>query len=79
VLKKFPHVLYFNYGDSGHFNSGCCSKPRICVICHGLDHVSADCPMWKYPITAAQFSGCANSGFGFHHVDVEARKGRFRH
>ena len=44
-----------------------------------MDHVSADCPEWKKPTTTALFLGSANSGLGFHHVDVEAREGRFRH
>jgi len=77
-VEKFPHVICFNCGDSGHFSSGC-SNPRICFICQGIDHVSAECPEWKKPVTAAQFLGSANSGMGFHHIDVEAREGRFRH
>ena len=31
------------------------------------------------PLQAAQFLGSANTGLGFHHVDVEPRVGRFRH
>ena len=76
--QKFPQVICFNCGETGHFSSGCV-KPKVCFMCFCKDHVVENCGEWKKPQPAAQFYGSANRGLGFYHVDVANREGRFEH
>ncbi|XP_039841918.1 uncharacterized protein LOC120702264 [Panicum virgatum] len=76
--QKFPQVICFNCGETGHFSSGCV-KPKVCFMCFCKDHVVENCGEWKKPQPSAQFYGSANRGLGFYHVDVANREGRFKH
>lgn len=73
---RFPQVVCFNYGESGHLCTRC-TKPKVCFMCYRKDHIVDRCPEWKKPLTAAQYFGTANTGLGFYHIYVEQREGRF--
>lgn len=78
MTEKFPQVICFNCGETGHFNTGC-TKPKVCFMCYCKDHIAEGCKEWKKPQLAAQYYGSANRGLGFHHIDVVTREGRFKH
>ncbi|CAO2145197.1 unnamed protein product [Urochloa humidicola] len=76
--EKLHQVVCFNFGESGHYSTGC-NKPRVCFICYKKDHVAENCSEWKKPHRPAQYHGSAASGLGFYHIDVSPREGRFKH
>lgn len=48
VESKFPQIICFKCGESGHYSSAC-SKPKVCFICYRKDHVVENCLEWKNP------------------------------
>jgi hypothetical protein len=64
VAGKFPQVICFKCGKSGHFSSAC-STPKVCFICYNREHVVENCPEWKNTQYAAQYYGSANKGARF--------------
>lgn len=67
--------MCFNFGESGHFSSGC-SKPKVCFICLRSDHIVEDCSEWQSAHQSAQYLDSANRGLGFYHIDVAPKEGR---
>lgn len=41
--EKFPQVICFKCGETGHYSSAC-NKPKVCFICYSKDHVVEACP-----------------------------------
>lgn len=78
IAEKFPQVIFFNCGETGHFSTGC-TKLRVCFLCYSKEHVVEKNDEWKKPQLAAQYYGSASKGLGFYHIDVAAREDRFRH